>query len=102
MERINYFKNYNKYAKEIKKFLSKHLENFEICVFGSVVIGEYSIGLSDIDIAIVSDEFEKRDRKLMIYDLLFEKYFNFPFEFHLLTKKQWSFFKKFIKNFVKV
>lgn len=96
MERLNYFKNYKKYAKEIKDLLSKRLKNFEIYVFGSVVRGDYSPGLSDIDVAIVSDEFKSRDKKLEIYDLLFERYFDTPFEFHLLTKKEWKFYRRFI------
>ncbi|MEM0480763.1 MAG: nucleotidyltransferase domain-containing protein [Candidatus Aenigmatarchaeota archaeon] len=66
--------------------------------FGSVVKGNYSIGLSDIDIAIVSEEFKDRNKKLLIYDLLFEKYFDSPLEFHILTQEQWNFYLRFIKN----
>ncbi len=96
MERIIFFKNYIKYVKEIKSLLSNRLKNFKVYVFGSVVRGDYSIGLSDIDIAIVSDDFESREKKLEIYDLLFEKYFDTPFEFHLLTERAWKFYKRFI------
>lgn len=96
MERLKFFKNHIKYAKEIRDLLSKKLKGFEIYVFGSVVRGEYSVGLSDIDIAIVSDEFKSREKKLEIYDLLFERYFDTSFEFHLLTKKQWKFYRRFI------
>lgn len=102
MERLDYFKNYGKYMKEIKALLTKYLEDFEIYVFGSVIRGDYSIGLSDIDVAIVSDELKIRNKKLMVYDILFEKYFDSPFEFHLLTEKEWSFLLMFIKNFVRI
>lgn len=102
MERLDYFKNYGKYMKEIKALLTKYLGDFEIYVFGSVIRGDYSIGLSDIDVAIVSDELKIRNKKLMVYDILFEKYFDSPFEFHLLTEKEWSFLLMFIKNFVRI
>ncbi len=98
MERLKFFKDYIKYAREIKNLLSKRLKDFEIYVFGSVVRGDYSVGLSDIDVAIVSDEFESRDKKFEIYDLLFERYFDTPFEFHLLTKKGWKFYRRFIRD----
>ncbi|MCS7121542.1 MAG: nucleotidyltransferase domain-containing protein [Archaeoglobaceae archaeon] len=58
MERIEYFKNYRKYLQEISEILSNYLKKFEVYVFGSVVRGDYSPGLSDIDVAIVSEEFE--------------------------------------------
>ena len=103
MERVDYFKNYGKCVKEMRDLLSKYLEEFELYVFGSAIKGDYSIGLSDIDVAIVSNEFELRKKKLRVYDVLFEKYFDSPFEFHLLTVKRWKFFSRFIgKDFVKV
>jgi len=103
MERVDYFKDYGEYVKEMKVLMSKYLGEFEIYVFGSAVKGDYSIGLSDIDVAIVSDEFGSRENKLRVYDVLFEKYFDSPFEFHLLTTKEWKFFLRFIrKDFVKV
>ena len=103
MERVDYFKNYGEYVNEMKVLMSKYLGEFEIYVFGSAVKGDYSIGLSDIDVAIVSDEFGSRENKLRVYDVLFEKYFDSPFEFHLLTMDEWKFFLRFIrKDFVKV
>lgn len=94
MELKEYFKNYFKICKEIKKLLSK-LVDAKIYIFGSVIDGGFSIGLSGIDVAIVSDEFKNREEKLKNYDILFDKYFSSPFEFHLLTEKQWSFYKNF-------
>ncbi|ADC66535.1 DNA polymerase beta domain protein region [Ferroglobus placidus DSM 10642] len=103
MERAEYFLNFKKYAEEIKRILKEHLSEFEVYVFGSVVRGDYSIGLSDIDIAVVSDELKDREKKLEIYDLLLEKFFETPFEFHLLTKEKWKFYLRFIKNdYVKI
>ena len=97
-----YFKNFINVAKEIKKLVCKNIKA-RIFVFGSVVRNEYSPGLSDIDIAIVSDEFKNREKKLKIYDLLFDKYFESPIEFHLLTEKQWKFFLRFVgKDFIEI
>lgn len=80
------------YLKRAEKFRKNAEFNFE-----------NSIGLSDIDVAIVSNEFELRKNKLRVYDVLFEKYFDSPFEFHLLTVKRWKFFSRFIgKDLVKV
>lgn len=98
MERSKYFLNFKKYAKEIKNILKNYLSEFEVYVFGSVIRGDYSPGLSDIDIAIVSDEFKDRRKKLEVYDILFERFFDTPFEFHLLTKDRWKFYLRFIKN----
>lgn len=102
MERVNCFQKFKECAEEIKKVLSNHLSNFEIYVFGSVVRGDYSIGLSDIDVAIISDEFVNREKRLEVYDILFEKFFESPFEFHLLTEERWKFYLKFIDRFIKV
>lgn len=98
MERVKYFQNFVECAKEIKRVLAGILSDYKVYVFGSVVRGDYSPGLSDIDIAIVSDEFENREKKLEVYDLLFEKFFDTPFEFHLLTMKRWKFYLNFIGN----
>jgi len=55
LSRKNYFENYGKFAKEIK-ILAKEFfkENFsKLFVFGSVIENRFSVGLSDIDIAIL-------------------------------------------------
>ncbi len=83
--------------------LRKHPRDFEVYVFGSVVRGNFSPGLSDVDVAIVSDEFEDRKRRLEVYDILLERYFDTPLEFHLLTRGRWKFYRRFIgEDFVKV
>jgi len=62
----------------------------------------FSIGLSDIDVAIVSDRFKDREKKLETFGKLTKEFFDSPFEFHVLTRKQWETHKKFIKNAKKV
>ena len=95
MERLEYFRRFRDVAREIKKIVSKYVEA-RVYVFGSVVRGDYSIGLSDIDIALVSDEFRDRSKRLMIYDILFDKYFDSPIEFHILTPERWRLYLNFI------
>ncbi|MEM0202705.1 MAG: nucleotidyltransferase domain-containing protein [Archaeoglobaceae archaeon] len=96
MGRVEYFRNYRNHLREMIELISAHLKDFEVYAFGSIVRGDYSVGLSDIDVAIVSDEFKDRDLRLRVYDLLLEKYFASPFEFHLLTKEKWEFFLRFV------
>ena len=101
MEKIDFFKNYKKIAKEIKELVNKYV-NAKIYVFGSVVKNEHCIGLSDIDIAIVSEDFKDRNIRLKIYDILFSKYFESPLEFHLLTPEKWNLYLKFIDKFEEI
>jgi predicted nucleotidyltransferase len=101
MEKIDFFKNYKKIAKEIKELVNKYV-NAKIYVFGSIVKNEYCIGLSDIDIAIVSEDFKNRNIRLKIYDILFSKYFESPLEFHLLTPEKWNLYLKFIDKFEEI
>ncbi len=102
MERMKYFTDYMAYASEIKDLLGKRLGSFEVFLFGSIVRKDYSTGLSDIDIAIVSDEFGLREKRLEVYDVLLESYFDSPFEFHLLTNPYWKHYLKFIDEYVQV
>lgn len=97
MERLKYFENFREIGKEIKEIVNRHVKA-KVFIFGSVVRNEYSVGLSDIDVAIVSNEFKDREKKLKVYDILFSKYFDSPFEFHFLTEKQWEFFLRFVGN----
>ena len=90
--------NFKRHAERIKSVLKEYLSDFEVYVFGSVVRGDYSPGLSDIDLAVVSDDFKVREKRLEVYDVLFEKFFDTPFEFHLLTRDGWDFCLRFIKK----
>lgn len=59
--------------------------------------------MSDIDFAIVSNDFVDRKLRLEVYDALFSKYFNSPLEFHLLTEEQWEYYKRFVeKDFIEI
>jgi len=100
--RKRYFDDLNQNLERIKEIVAREVADAEVYLYGSVVEGNFSIGLSDIDIAIVSDEFRKREKKLEIFGKLTKEFFDSPFEFHVLTKEQWNFYKKFIKNFKKI
>jgi len=86
-----YFLNFKRHAERIKSVLKEYLSDFEVYVFGSVVRGDYSPGLSDIDLAVVSDDFKvgRRGWKSMT---CCSKSFDTPFEFHLLTRDGWDFY----------
>jgi len=96
--RKKYFDNLNFYLKEIKKLVKSLVPDAKVYLFGSVIKGNYSIGLSDIDIAIVSKDFENRDKKLKVLDVLLKKFFESPFEFHVLSENQWKYYLNFIKK----
>jgi len=100
--RKKYFEGLNDYLERIKEIVVREVADAEIYLYGSVVEGNFSIGLSDIDVAVVSDEFRNRERKLEIFGKLTREFFDSPFEFHVLTREQWNFYKNFIKNFRKI
>jgi predicted nucleotidyltransferase len=100
--RKKYFDNLEFYLTRIKEIAEKEANDAEVYLYGSVLGGNYSIGLSDIDVAVVSDVFKDRDRKLDFFGKMLKEFFDSPFEFHVLSRKQWMYYKKFIKNFRKV
>jgi len=60
--RRRYFDDLNQNLERIKEIVAREVADAEVYLYGSVVEGNFSIGLSDIDIAIVSDEFRKREK----------------------------------------
>ena len=100
--RRKYFEQLNEYLKKIKEIVKREIPDAEIYLYGSVVEGRFSIGLSDIDVAIVSDRFKDREKKLEVFGKLIKEFFDSPFEFHVLTEEQWNFYKKFIKSVKKI
>jgi len=100
--RRKYFDNLEYYLEEIKKIVKRKFPDAEIYLYGSVVDGDYSIGLSDVDIGIVSDELSNRDKKLELFGELTKKFFESPFEFHIFTKEQWKSCRRFIGKFRKI
>ncbi len=100
-KRKNAFENWKKLCKEIKEYLSNLLKEYKVICFGSVVEGNYAIGLSDIDLLIISDEFKDRNlRYRVLSELIFK--FGDPFEFHLVTKEEAKWYFNFIKKYVEI
>jgi hypothetical protein len=77
VEWVKYFENYVEVAREIKEMVNRHVKA-RVFVFGSAVRGDYVVGLSDIDVAVVSEEFEDREKRLKVYDELFSGIFIAP------------------------
>lgn len=97
-EKAEKFSRWREYANEIKNFVEKELgEDVEVIVFGSVIRGDYAVGLSDIDVLIVSEQFKNRDIKYKILGNLLIRYGG-VFEFHLVTPEEKRFYMKFIKK----
>jgi len=104
--RKNYFKNWKKYAKQIKEKAEKILndKNLKVFVFGSVAEGKYNIGTSDIDIAIVSNKIPKGlERWKLLSELKEDMDLANPFEIHLLTPELWkNWYERFIKRKIEI
>jgi len=101
-DRRKYFEDLDIYLREIKDIVQRECPDAEIYLFGSVVNGNYSIGLSDIDVAAVSDTFRDRDKKLDVFGKLTKSFFDSPFEFHVLTHEQWKFFRNPVKKYRRI
>jgi len=98
-KRKEYFDNLEYYLKIIKQRVKELLPDAKVYLFGSVVTGDYHPALSDIDIAIVSENIpEKAIERARIRIKLLEDLDYHPFEIHLLTPKEWEFYKNFVKD----
>jgi len=92
--RKEYFENYMYYAKLVKEAVGG-----EVIVFGSVIEGKHTMA-SDIDLLVVLDSIERRDEILMkINEVLGEFH---PFQIHLVTRKEFEWYKRFIKKWKRV
>ncbi len=103
MENKKYFDNYLYYAKLISKIVKELLGEAEVYVFGSVVEGKHTPA-SDIDILIVSKNVPKRleDRAKISGEILKRIDVFAPFEFHVVTPKEFEWYKRFVKKMVRV
>ena len=103
LEEKKYFENYMHYARLIKKIAEEILGKADVYVFGSVVEGRHTPA-SDIDILIVSENTPKsqwergkiRARIMKAIDVFA------PFEIHIVTPKEFEWYKRFIRAIVKV
>lgn len=98
--RKRFFKNYLTYVREIKKIAEELFGDVEVYVFGSVISKDYHLILSDIDVAIVTKN--KNKEKQLKLKVEVQRRFGDVFEVHVLNRKEWELYQKFIDRFVKV
>ncbi len=97
--RLKFFRDYLKYAKKIKEIAREMFGDVKVYVFGSAVRGDYHPMLSDIDVAVVTNcddrrkHLEFKAKVARISDI---------FEIHVLSEREWKFYKRFIDEFVEV
>jgi Nucleotidyltransferase domain. len=104
-ERIEYFKNWRKYAEEICISLKKILLDVMVVVFGSVIRGDYVPSLSDIDVLVVSNNVGDIiwQAKMNLYINSILKSDVTPFEFHYSNWKDYEeFYKKFFNPKIEI
>jgi len=96
-ERRKYFENYKHYARMIKDAVD--LKDVEVIIFGSVVEDKHTMA-SDIDVLIISDDVPERlDERAEILMKINEVLgYLHPFELHLITKKEFEWYGRFIKD----
>ena len=96
------FKNYLKYAMEIKKIAKREVRDPKVIVFGSI-LRKNEIP-QDIDILIISPDFQNHKKKGDFLVKMWKKFGSFaPFEFHLITEKNYQeWYKNFIKEKIEV
>ena len=100
-----YFENFIYYAEKIKKAAIEVLGDAEVLVFGSVVEGKATMA-SDIDLMIVSNQRPRliTERAKKIVEILKKAEIDLfaPFEIHLINEREFEWYRKFIKKFLKV
>jgi predicted nucleotidyltransferase len=99
-EKEKYFRDYLKYAKMIKKEAENLLGKVKVFVFGSILKkGEVP---QDIDILIISPKLKTLNKKSEILKKIREK-FSTPFEFHLITPKEYrEWYRHFIEEKIEI
>ena len=99
-ERKRYFDSYIEYVKKIKQIAESLLGDVEVYVFGSVVEGGYHPVLSDIDVAVITED---RDRKKHLeLKVRVQREVGDVFEIHVVNAKEWAFYRRFIGKVVRI
>lgn len=98
-EKKKYFEDYTKYTNIIKKIAKKILGEAEVIIFGSFIENKHTMA-SDIDVLIISDNMKDRNQTLLEINKALGTFH--PFELHLITQKEFEWYKRFIKSYVRV
>jgi hypothetical protein len=93
-----YFKNYLKYSQLIKKEAERAAGKVKVYLFGSI-LRKREVP-EDIDILIISSEFENKEKKRATRKRIIKKLgFFSPFQIHLVTEREYkNWYKYFIKK----
>ncbi len=102
--RKRYFDNWRRYAEVVKRVAEAELGEVEVYVFGSVVRGEAHPALSDIDVLVVSPRMpESNEERARIRAKIDEELGPFnPFEVHLVSPREFEWYKRFIDEMVPI
>lgn len=102
-EEKKYFANPKKYAQKIKKLAEKRLTDPQVFLFGSIVKGGYSPS-SDIDLLLISPSVPKQQHKrAKIKAKIYQEIgLSSPFEIHLITPEEFSWYQRFINKKIKI
>jgi len=102
-ERKRVFDNYIFYVRKIKENAKKVIgKDVKVFVFGSVLEDRFSIGLSDIDVAIVTKN-EVEDKARLIEKILKGIDARNVFEIHLISEEKFNnWYKRFIKKLMEI
>lgn len=97
-----YFKDYLRWAKEIKKETDILLKETRVFIFGSIL--KRNEIPRDIDILIVSPKLKTTAQKSKIRAKIWEKIgFSAPFEIHLITPEEYkNWYSHFIKEKIEI
>ena len=103
-EREETFKNAEKILKKIKEIAKEILKDARVYVFGSYARGNYNIYFSDIDVLIVSDNFEEKmgRRAEIILEIKKRSGANYIFQIHLVNSKEFEFYKFFVDKLIEI
>ena len=101
-EQEKYFKNYLKYARQIKKIAEKSIGKVKVFVFGSIL--KKNEVPRDIDILIISPQLKTLEKKTMLKVKIWKKIgFFSPFEIHLITPEEYkNWYQHFIKEKIEI
>ena len=102
-EEKKYFLEAKKYAQKIKNQAQKTLFPLQVFLFGSIVKGNWTPS-SDIDLLLVSPSVPKKQyQRAKIKTKLYQEIgLASPFEIHLITPEEFSWYKRFIDKKVKI
>lgn len=97
-----YFKDYQNWAKIIKKEAENHLGKVKVFVFGSILRKDEVP--QDIDVLIISPKLKTTTQKSKVRAEIWKKLrFGSPFEIHLITPKEYQdWYKFFIKEKIEI